>query len=399
VLNLLAAATAIGAAGLAAGGTAGPLLAVSMVGSGAVAGLPVALNLAGSAAGALAMSRLAALGRRGRGLALGFVVGALGALVVVIAVAAGSFPLVLAGSALLGAANSAVFLARYAAAAVVSSDRRGRALGRALFATCAGAVVSPILLGPSGVLAERIGLTRASGAYLVAVVAFGGAALVFWAASTAWVPWFGRAAGSLSAERSEQAASHGLARAVRNPKTVPAIIALAMTNFAMVGIMTMAPVHLTMGGDGLDVVGVVVAFHVICMFGPSPVTGALADRLHPGVPIALGGVLLLAGGALGAFVGTHSVPLMTAHLLLIGLGWNGGVVGGSALLSRTAADELRAHLEGIGEAAMGVAAVAAAPLAGLVSVLTGYPGMSLWFGVCAAAGLAYSCRCTRVGSR
>ncbi|WP_091299103.1 MFS transporter [Amycolatopsis xylanica] len=396
-VNLVAAAVAVGATGLAAGGTAGPLLAVGMTGSGAVAGLPVALNLAGAAAGALVMSREAAAGRRGRGLAWGFLLGALGALVVVFAVSANSFPLVLAGSLVLGTANSAVFLARYAAAAVVTADRRGRALGRVMFATCAGAVVSPLLLGPGGALAQDIGLAHAAGAYLVAAPAFGCAALVFWAASTPGVPWFGRLAGSLSAEPGERAAPGLAARAVRNPGTMPAILTLVVANFAMVGVMTVAPVHLTGSGDGLGVVGVLVALHVVCMFGPSPLTGYLVDRFTPGYPIAAGGVLLLAGGLVGAFAGGHGLVPMTAHLLLIGLGWNGAVVGGSALLGSTAPADLRTHLEGIGEAAMGVAAVAAAPLAGVLAVLTGYAGMSIWFGVCAAAGLAYCCLRARVG--
>ncbi|PRX46985.1 putative MFS family arabinose efflux permease [Prauserella shujinwangii] len=387
VPSLVAVTTAVGSLGLAAGGTAGPLLAVSMVGSSGVAGVPVALNLAGSAVGALLVSHQAARGRRGQGLALGFAIGAVGAVVVVAAAAADSLVLVLAGSALLGTANSALFLSRYAAAAVVSEDRRGRALGQVLFATTVGAVLSPVLLGPSGEVADRIGLVRPSGAYLVAVLAFGGAALSF-----------RLMAGRFSPGGGEPAAAHGLARAVRNPRTLPAVLTLAVTNFAMVAVMTVAPVRLDMHGNGLDVVGAVVALHVVCMFGPSLVTGYLADRHHPAALVAAGAVLLLGGGVVGAVGSDHHVPLMAVHLSLIGLGWNCGVVGGSALLGATAPGHLRTHLEGIGEAAMGVAAIAAAPLAGLASVLTGYAGLSIWFSICAAAGLVYCCWRVRVGS-
>ncbi|HKS47325.1 MAG TPA: MFS transporter [Amycolatopsis sp.] len=384
-LALLGTATAVGSMGLAAGGTAGPLLAVQMTGTNAAAGVPVALNLAGSAVGALLISRLAALGRRGQGLALGFATGALGAAVVVVAAAAWSFGLVLAGSMLLGCANAAVFLSRYAAVVAVPPHRRGRALGRVLFATSVGAVISPMLLGPGGSLAAGIGLAQPTGAYLVAVAGFGCAAVVFWAL-----------AGRLAAGRTEPGAGRGLALAIRDPKTLPAIITLAVTNFAMVGVMTVAPVQLGAHGNGLEMVGLVVALHVVCMFGPSLVTGYLADRFHPIVVIVAGGVLLLAGGAVGMFAGEHGAVVMTVHLLLIGLGWNGGMVGGSALLSATAPVRLRTHLEGIGEAAMNVAAVAAAPLAGAVSVLTGYAGLSICFGVSAAAGLTLSCRRARV---
>lgn len=380
-------ATAVGSTGLAAGGTAGPLLAVHMTGTTATAGVPVALNLAGSAMGALLISRLAALGRRGQGLALGFSAGALGAVVVVVAAAAGSFGLVLAGSVMLGCANAAVFLSRYAAAAVVRPQRRGRALGRVLFATSIGAVISPVLLGPGSSLAEGIGLPQPSGAYLLAVAGFAGAAVVFWAL-----------AGRPAAEAAEPTAGRGLALAIRDRKTLPAIITLAVTNFAMVGVMTVAPVRLGSHGHGLEMVGLVVALHVVCMFGPSLFTGYLADRFHPVPVIGAGGVLLLAGGAAGTMTGDHGATMMTVHLVLIGLGWNGGVVGGSALLGATAPVLLRTQLEGIGEATMNVAAVVAAPLAGAVSVLTGYAGLSICFGVCAAAGLTLCCRRARVGS-
>ncbi|WP_410632805.1 MFS transporter [Amycolatopsis sp. cmx-4-83] len=378
---LVALATAVGSTGLAAGGTAGPLLATAMTGSAAAAGLPVAMNLAGQAGAAILISRLASQGRRGPGLAAGFAVGAAGAALVVPAGASGSFPLVLLGSVLLGAANAAVFLARYAAAAVVPPDRRGRALGRVLSATAAGAVVSPVLLGPGAVLAAHAGLVRESGAYLVAIVAFGAAALAFAALSRA----------GLSGGRPEGAETGGVLRALRSSRAWPAISALALTNFAMVGVMTVAPVHLSAGGDGLTAVGLVVALHVVCMFGPSAVTGALADRFDPVYLIAAGGVFLFGAGVLGAMAGEHDPVAMTLHLVLVGLGWNGGVVGGSALLGATASPGLRTHLEGIGEAAMGLAAVVAAPLAGVVSAIGGYRGLAAGLGVFAAAGLALTC--------
>ncbi|WP_370972364.1 MFS transporter [Amycolatopsis sp. cg9] len=386
VPDLVAVATAVGSTGLAAGGTAGPLVATAMTGSAALAGVPVAMNLAGQAGAALVLSRLAALGRRGPGLALGFTAGAGGAALVVLAAALGSFPLVLLGSVLLGAANAAVFLARYAAAAAVPPDRRGRALGRVLFATAAGAVASPMLLSPGGALAAGAGLLRPAGAYLVAILAFGAAALAFGALSR-----FGASAVSLSSGRPEPGPAGGTLKALRSSRALPAVAALAVTNFAMVGFMTVAPVHLDVGGDGLTVVGVVVALHVVFMFCPSLVTGALADRYHPGYLIAAGGVVLAAGGLLGVLAGGHDPMLMTGHLVLIGLGWNGGVVGGSALLGRTASPELRTRLEGIGEAAMGVAAGVAAPLAGLVSVLGGYQGLAATLAVFSAAGLAVVC--------
>ena len=84
-----------------------------------------------------------------------------------------------------------------AAAAAGGEAAGGRALGLTLFATSVGAVASPLLLGPSGDLAETAGLPRLTGIYVIAGVAFLTAALALGMASgaAAWrscgasTPW------------------------------------------------------------------------------------------------------------------------------------------------------------------------------------------------------------------
>jgi MFS family permease len=124
-LVLLAVATAIGALGLAAGGSAGALLAEDMTGSTTWAGVPLGFLVLGSAAGALLISRQTSRAGRGRGLVLGYGVGVAGAAMVVAATEVDDFALLLAGSAALGAANAAIFLTRYAAADLGGESGRG----------------------------------------------------------------------------------------------------------------------------------------------------------------------------------------------------------------------------------------------------------------------------------
>lgn len=162
-LLVLALATAIGSAGLAAGGTAGALLGTQLTGTEAAAGLPLGLLVVGQAAAAVLVSRRTASAGRGRSLALGYVLGALGAVLVILAASVGSFVVLLAGSAVLGAGNTAVFMTRYAAAEIGGEAARGRALGIVFFATALGAVASPGFLGPSGELAQRVGLPPLAG--------------------------------------------------------------------------------------------------------------------------------------------------------------------------------------------------------------------------------------------
>jgi MFS family permease len=376
-LGQLAAATAVGSTGLAAGGTAGVLLAADIAGTSAAAGLPVAALILGSAAAAVPISRLAAVGRRGLGLVLGYSLGVAGAATVIAAAVQQSLPALVAGSAVLGAGNSSIFLTRYAAAEACRPSRRGLALGTVLLATAAGAVLSPMLLGPSGAVARAVGLPPLTGLYLVAVIAFGAAAVLLGAATRPGTPWLGRASGALVRDRPSVRERLPLRAALRGRGTAPAFLALAMANFVMVGTMSVAPVHLMTHGQGLGAVGVIIALHVAGMFAPAPVTGWLADR-HGPVPVVLaGGVLLLAASLAGGLVAPHHAPATAAYLVVLGVGWNFGVVGGSALLTATAPLRVRPHVEGVGEVTMGLAAAAAAPAAGIVMAAGGYGVYSL----------------------
>jgi MFS family permease len=364
-LLLLAAATAIGALGLAAGGSAGALLAEDLTGSTASAGLPLGLLVVGAAASALLIARQSSRKGRTAGLVLGYALGTAGALLVVLAAALSDFALLLVGSAGLGAANSAIFLTRYAAADLGGEVGRGRALGMVFFATALGAVASPNLLGPSGDLAGALGLPRLSGLYLVAVAAFAVAGMLLAAHQRRSPP--AQPAGTAS--RREVRAGLGRARL--------ALLVLAASNLIMVAVMAIAPIHLAEHGHGLDFVGVVISIHVLCMFAPSPLSGWLADRVGSATVAALGALLLVAACVGGVLLDMTDGASMTAILAVLGLGWNAGVVGGSTMLTASVPSALRPHTEGIGEVAMGLAAGAGAPIAGVIVAFGDFAALSI----------------------
>jgi predicted MFS family arabinose efflux permease len=64
-------------------------------------------------------------------------------------------------------------------------------------------------------------------------------------------------------------------------------------------------------------------------------------------------------------------------LVLLGIGWNAGVVGGSTMLVASVPPAVRPNAEGIGEVAMGLAAGAGAPIAGLMVAVGGFPTLSV----------------------
>jgi predicted MFS family arabinose efflux permease len=290
----------------------------------------------------------------------------------------GSWPLLLAGCLLLGGGNAAVMLARYAAADL--SSHRGRSISTVVTAASVGAVAGPNLLGPAGPLAEAVGLPAPTGLFLLAVPAFLGAALVL-AALLRPDPLQVARAAALSAE--ERATTRGrgeLAVLLGDRHIRLALLALAIANLAMVGVMAVAPVHLQHHGAGMGTIGLVISAHIAAMYLPSPVTGWLADRFGAHVVAGLGALLLLAAGA-AAGPGSGHLGIMGA-LLLLGVGWNAGLIGGSALLrDAPVSPSLRTRAEGLGELGMGAAAAAGGSGAGLLLAAGGF-GL---LGVAAAA--------------
>jgi len=369
----LVAATLVGSCGLGAGGAAGALLGVQLGGSHAHSGVPLGVLVVGSAVGAVLITRLAARFGRIRSLAAGYATGAIGAGVVVLAAATGSFGIMLVGSALLGVANAAVFLTRYAAAAVTAEPQRGRALGLTLFSVAAGAVASPQLLGPAGRLAEAIGLPPLSGMFVIALMSFT------------------LAAGLLASISRDRPASinyslQAIVAHLRGPRLATAVCVLAVTNLLMVGVMAVVPIGLVEHGHALELIGLVISVHVAGMFVPSPLTGWLADRIGARA-VASGGILVLFVAGLGGAIASDAEPSVTVlFLALLGIGWNCGVVGGSALLIAAIPAALRTHGEAFGELVMGLAAAVAAPLAGVM--LAGAGMTVVWLAVTVVACLA-----------
>jgi len=162
---------------------------------------------------------------------------------------------------------------------------------------------------------------------------------------------------------------------------------LAATNLVMVAVMAIAPVHLVAHGHDLGLVGIVVGVHVAGMFVPSPISGWAADRIGATAVAGVGFLLIVGSGVAGILLDTGSALWMMVVLAMLGVGWNFGVVGGSALLAGSVPARLRPHVEGIGEVSMGLAAGTGAPIAGLIVALGGFAVLSLAGTIVAATAI------------
>ncbi|HET8682295.1 MAG TPA: hypothetical protein VFM54_10530 [Micromonosporaceae bacterium] len=376
-VRLLYAAQAVAAVGMAAGGTAGGLLAAGVSGDPTTVVLPLGAVVLGATVAVPPVSIVMRRRNRRAGLLLGLLVAVAGALVVLVGAYQRVLGLVLAGNALLGAGNTAVMFGRYAAADLVGGGvpAATRAVATALSAASVGAVLGPNLLAPAGRLAEGTGLPASAGLYALAVPAFAMAAALVLRLPAARRAPAGAAAGAAdlsgAADRSGPAADLAAGPAAGPPRRLPlaAPALLGVANATMVTMMAVTPPTLHHhDGWGLSAVGLLVSAHVAAMFGFSPVSGWLCSRL-PVPPVAAGGAVVSAAAALGAGLLAErpdAAPTVAVLLVVLGAAWNVQLVGGTMLLV-TGLPAGRRHLgEAVGEVAMGAAATAgtlsAAPL-------------------------------------
>jgi len=329
-------------------------------------GVAATAGIVGTGAGALALTRLTARRGRGRALAVGYLVGAVGAVVATGGAVTDDVAALLIGMLLLGVGNAAAQLSRYAAAELHTEDRRGRAIGAVVWAGAVGAVGGPLLLGATAALAGRFGWVPAAGPFLLAVAVTAVAAVV-----SRWLPYGSKAL---------TAAPAPLWTLLRRPAVRSAFAVLATAQVVMVAVMTAAPVEMHRHGQGLGAVGLVLSAHTLGMFALSPLTGRLVDRLGAR-PVLVAGLVALAAAAGATSAGPTDTAFRAAALSLLGYGWNLCFVGGSTALAETVPPAERARVEGTVDAAVWGLAAVAGLLSTVVLAFGGYAVLT------AAAGL------------
>lgn len=372
----------LGGVGVSSGIAVGSILAEEILGSPDLAGLANTAQVLGAAVLAVPMARLMAGYGRRAGLVAGYLVGAVGALLAVLAGLSSSFVLLLCATALFGAATASNNQARYAATDLAEPARRGRALSVVVWATTVGAVVGPNLIGLAGSLADRLGLPELVGPFLFSLVGFGLAAVLLFMMLRPDPLILAR---QVAADAGDDGKTHGSVRRglrviFRIPAALLGVAAVTIGHTVMVAVMVMTPLHMHHGGADLQLVGFVISIHVLGMYAMSPLTGVLVDRLGA-VPVILVGVVLFLGAALlaGRAPEGWSLPLL-AGLFLLGLGWSCTMVAGSTLLSGQVPVAERPGVQGAGDLLMGLAAAGGGALAGVV---VGGPGYG-W--LCVMAG-------------
>ncbi|HEX2773339.1 MAG TPA: MFS transporter, partial [Micromonosporaceae bacterium] len=176
-LRLLFGTQIIGGVGVTIGLTVGALLAERLGGTD-ISGLAQSAGVVGGALLAVPVTRIMnAYGRR-PGLAMAYLTGALGGVLVVVAAVNRWVPLLFLGMLLFGGGTAANLQARYAAVDLAEPARRGRQLSLIVWATTIGAVAAPNFAALADATGQDFGLPLLSGPFAFSTVAFVLAALV-----------------------------------------------------------------------------------------------------------------------------------------------------------------------------------------------------------------------------
>ena len=370
----------LGGTGLAAGITVGALLALEMLGGDSLSGLPTALFTLGSALAAFLVGRITQRAGRRRGLGLGFSAGAIGAIGVVVAAATDSVPLLFVALFVYGAGTATNLQARYAGTDLALPTQRGTAVSVAMVSTTLGAVAGPNLVEPSGHIATALGIPPLAGPFLLAAVAYlaAGAALFALLRPDPFL-----VAQHLRQNAPKPAQRAGASGAAPKPGAGVAVGATVtvLTQIAMIAIMTMTPVHMRAHGHGLGEVGLVIGIHVGAMYLPSLVTGVLVDKIGR-VPMAIAsGVTLMLAGVTAALAPADSLGVLVLALALLGLGWNFGLISGTALVVDATVPETRARTQGSIDVLIALGGAGGGAMSGVVMAGTSYAALSLAGGV------------------
>ncbi|WP_420338057.1 MFS transporter [Roseibium sp.] len=145
----------------------------------------------------------------------------------------------------------------------------------------------------------------------------------------------------------KQAGGRPLGQIMKQPRFIVAA-ACGICSYALMSlVMTATP--LAMIGCGLSETDAAlgIQWHVLAMFGPSFFTGSLIARFGKERIVSIG-LALLAGCAVVALMGLELAHFWTA-LILLGLGWNFGFIGATAMLTDTYRPEERNLVQAVND--------------------------------------------------
>jgi len=327
----------------------------------ALATLPVTCWVLGGALATMPASlHMKRVGRQ-RGLTTGTLWGIVGALICAGAVWQQSFWLLCFGTLVFGVYNAYGQYYRFAAADVAGPDFKSTAISLVL----AGGLVGGILGPTTSRFTVDLLAPRFTGAYL---------ALIGFALLTMLLLRFVRI--PTPDAKVQAARGRSLREIAAQPKFIVAVLSGAIGYGVMNFLMTSTPIAMGVCGHPYSDAAFVISSHVIGMFAPSFVTGALIKRAGVLPVMFVGAIFNFA--AIGVALSGISVAQFWWSLVLLGVGWNFLYIGGTTLLTETYRPEEMAKAQGANEQVIFIVMVISSFTSGLTVTQAGWERVNMY---------------------
>jgi MFS family permease len=328
----LAAAQALAGANASVLYATGAILGSTLAPSPAFATLPISIFVVGTAAGTLPAGWIARTYGRRCAFIVGTGCGTLTGLIAALAVLIGSFPLFCAATLFGGLYAAVVMSFRFAAADGASPAFRPRALSWVMAGGVFAGVIGPQLLTWTMDLWPPhlfvISFLAQAGVALIAMAVLAGVDLP-------------------RQTRAETAAGRPLAIIARQPGFALAVVCGVVSYTLMNLVMTSAPLAMRMCGLPMTDSNFAIQWHIVAMYLPSFITGALITRFGPRRIVAFGLMLTACAAATG--ISGISAWHFSFALILLGFGWNFGFVGASAMVLQCHRPEERTKVQALND--------------------------------------------------
>ena len=330
---LLVMAQALGAASVPIIISLGGIVGQRLTDTPSLSTLPVSVFSLGLALSTIPAALLMQRWGRRAAYALGALMGLSAGLVAAFGILRESFWIFCGGTLIAGFYAACVQSYRFAASDSVAPSMRAKAISRIMVGGLVAAVI-----GPQVVIWTRDALPGApfAGSF------FGQAGLAMLALPLLLL---------LRMPPPPTVAAAGEARSLvsiaRRPEFFVAVTAGVVTYGAMSFIMTAAPMAMLGCGHtvGASVLGI--QWHVLAMFAPSFFTGHLIARFGK-IAVTGAGLLLIAVSGLLALSGLELLHFW-GSLILLGLGWNFGFIGATAMVTDVYAPSERAKVQALND--------------------------------------------------
>ncbi|PRX35006.1 Predicted arabinose efflux permease, MFS family [Meinhardsimonia xiamenensis] len=313
--------------------TIGGLAGQSLAANPCFATLPISLIVLGSMLAANPLSALMQRFGRRAGFFTGALAGALGAAIGAWGLFEQNFAVFLAGSLLTGVYVSAQGFYRFAAADTASQAFRPKAISYVMAGGLASAIIGPQLVK---VTAEAM-VIPFLGSYLAVIAINLLGSLLFLGLDIPPPP------------KPAEGAPRGRTRRelLATPEIAVAMICAMVSYSLMTLVMTSTPLAVVGCGFEQNRAADIVSAHVLAMFAPSFFTGHIIARFGAHKVVATG-LAILAGAGLVALEGVELENFFIA-LILLGLGWNFGFIGATAMLTAVHTPEERGRVQGMND--------------------------------------------------